>query len=273
MLPKCSDFEDLLRKMQERGYEVKRGKHISLRAPGQKRFTRLKTLGKEYAEDAIRIALKEQGSLKNRPAIAGNTTVLRHGSVTDISFLIDIEKNLSEGKGKGYEQWAKVFNVKQMANALCILREEGITSTEQLEERLSAATSDFEKASDQLKTTESEIRELRKLKQHILDYGRTREVYAKYQRLGRPEDFLEAHRAEIQIHLAAKKTFDEYKPKRVPKLKDLNLRLSKLSARQKTQYEEYRETRKNMQKWQAVQQSIESSLNRLEKEKHRGVSR
>ena len=273
MLPKCSDFEDLLRQMKEKGYEVKRGKHISLRGPGQKRFTRLKTLGKEYAEDAIRIALKEQGSLKNRPAIAGNTTVLRHGSVTDISFLIDIEKKLSEGKGKGYEQWAKVFNVKQMASALCILREEGITSTEQLEERLSAATSDFEKASEQLKTTESEIRELRKLKKHILDYGWTREVYAEYQHLGRPEDFLEAHRAEIQIHLAAKKAFDGYKPKRVPKLKDLNLRLSKLSARQKTQYEEYRETRKILQRWQAIQQSIESSLNRVEKEKHRGVSR
>ena len=120
---------------------------------------------------------------------------------------------------------------------------------------------------------ESEIRELRKLKQHILDYGRTREVFAEYQRLGRPDDFLEAHRAEIQIHLAAKKAFDEYKPKRVPKLKDLNLRLSKLSARQKTQYEEYRETRKNMQRWQAIQQSIESSLNRVEKEKRRGVSR
>ena len=269
----CNDFEELLQQMQEKGYEIKRGKYISLRAPGQKRFTRLKTLGKEYAEDAIRAVLKEQGGLKSRLAIAGKTAMLRHGSVPDIGFLIDIKKKLSEGKSKGYEQWAKVFNVKQMASALCILREEGITSTEQLEERLSAATSDFEKASDQLKTTESEIRELRKLKQHILDYGRTREVYAKYQRLGRPEDFLEAHRAEIQIHLAAKKTFDEYKPKRVPKLKDLNLRLSKLSARQKTQYEEYRETRKNMQKWQAVQQSIESSLNRLEKEKHRGVSR
>ena len=272
-LPGCNDFEDLLRQMQERGYEVKRGKYISLRAPGQKRFTRLKTLGKEYAEEAICTALKEQGGLKRKPVIARKTAMPRHGSVPDISFLIDIEKKLSEGKGKGYEQWAKVFNVKQMASALCILREEGITSTEQLEERLSAATSDFGKTSDQLKTTESEIRELRELKQHILDYGRTREVYVEYQRLGRPEDFLEAHRAEIQIHLAAKKAFDEYKPKRVPKLKDLNMRLSKLSARQKTQYEEYRKARKILQKWQAVQQNIESSLNRVEKEKHRGVSR
>ena len=104
------------------------------------------------------------------------------------------------------------------------------------------------------------------MKHHILDYGRTREIYAEYQRRGTSDDYLEAHRAEIQIHLAAKKAFEEFKPKRVPKLKDLNARLSVLSDRQKSQYEQYRKARNEMQKW-------ESSLNRLEKEKHRGVSR
>ena len=111
------------------------------------------------------------------------------------------------------------------------------------------------------------------MKQHILDYGRTREVFAEYQRRGKPNDYLEAHRAEIQIHLAAKKAFEAYKPKRVPKLKDLNVRLAALSNQQKSQYEQYREARKEMQRWQAVQQSVDSSLNRVEKEKLRGVSR
>lgn len=196
----------------------------------------------------------------------------------DISDRLCLEKGYSvitepEEKGKGYEQWAKVFNLKQMASAMCILREEGITSTGQMGEKLAAAISDFEQASDQLKETESEIRELRKMKQHILDYGRTREIYAEYQRRGTSDDYLEVHRAEIQIHLAAKKAFEEFKPKRVPKLKDLNARLSVLSDRQKSQYEQYRKARNEMQRWQAVRQSMESSLNRLEKEKHRGVSR
>jgi hypothetical protein len=142
-----------------------------------------------------------------------------------------------------------------------------------MDEKLAEVISDFEQASTQLKTTESEIRELRKLKQHILDYGRTREIFAEYQRRGRPDEYLEEHRAEIQLHLAAKKAFEEYKPKRVPKLKDLNARLSVLSDRQKSQYEQYREARKEMQRWQAVRQSVESSMNRLAKEKHRGVSR
>ena len=44
------DLEDLLRRLQREGYELKRGKYISARAPGQERFTRLKTLGADYAE-------------------------------------------------------------------------------------------------------------------------------------------------------------------------------------------------------------------------------
>lgn len=45
LLPGCTDLEDLLRRLQREGYELKRGKYISVRAPGQERFTRFKTLG------------------------------------------------------------------------------------------------------------------------------------------------------------------------------------------------------------------------------------
>ena len=270
-LPVCRDFEDFLRQMQEKGYEVKRGKFISLRAPGQKRFTRLKTLGNEYAEDSIRARLENQ-SQRTVPAI-GNKSKIRKHSGGDIAFLIDIEKKLSEGKGAGYEHWAKVFNVKQLANAMRIFREEGMSSMEELEAKVNAVISVFDAAADSLKETEREIRELKKLKTHILDYGRTREIYAEYVRRGKPESYLEAHRAEIQIHLAAKKAFEEYKPKKVPGLKAINARLTELSGHQKSQYEQYREYREKMQKWQAVQQNLLTALGKVEKEKHRGVSR
>ena len=53
LLPGCHDLEELLVRLQREGYELKRGKYISVRAPGQERFTRLKTLGADYAEDAL----------------------------------------------------------------------------------------------------------------------------------------------------------------------------------------------------------------------------
>ena len=91
---------------------------------------------------------------------------------------------------------------------------------------------------------------------------------------GKPEDFFEAHRADIQIHLAAKKAFEAYKPKKIPSLNVLNARLDELFAQQKSQYERYHETRENMRKWKAVQQNVNAILDRRTgKEKHRGVSR
>lgn len=53
LIPAAADFEDLLRRLQKEGYEIKRGKYISCRAPGQERFTRLKTLGVDYTEEAL----------------------------------------------------------------------------------------------------------------------------------------------------------------------------------------------------------------------------
>lgn len=57
MLPGCTSFDHFLKRMEAAGYEVKRGKYISFRAKGQERFTRAKTLGKEYAEDVLQAKL------------------------------------------------------------------------------------------------------------------------------------------------------------------------------------------------------------------------
>ena len=60
-IPQAKDFDDFLRLLQEQGYEAKRGKYVSFRAPGQERFTRCKTLGEAYTEEAIIERIKEIG--------------------------------------------------------------------------------------------------------------------------------------------------------------------------------------------------------------------
>ena len=84
LLPACSDLEELLRRLQREGYEIKRGKYISARAPDQERFTRLKTLGVDYTEEALaaRIAGRSRPSHQPKP---------QNGK---ISLLIDIQNNI-----------------------------------------------------------------------------------------------------------------------------------------------------------------------------------
>ena len=111
LLPGCTDLEDLLRRLQREGYELKRGKYISARAPGQERFTRLKTLGADYAEEALtaRIAGRPRPSRQPRQ---------RSGKV---SLLIDIQNNIKAQQSAGYQRWATIENLKRAAATMNFL--------------------------------------------------------------------------------------------------------------------------------------------------------
>ena len=109
LIPQVSSFEELLQRLQAAGYEIKPGKYVSCRAPGQERFTRLKTLGADYTEEAIRERIAGR---RTRTAKAPKAE--RRG----VNLLIDIENSIKAQQSRGYEQWAKIHNLKQAATAL-----------------------------------------------------------------------------------------------------------------------------------------------------------
>ena len=109
LIPQVSDFEELLSRLQAMGYEIKPGKYVSCRAPGQERFTRLKTLGADYTEEALRECIKGTRT---------RTTKAPKQQRNGISLLIDIQNSIKAQESRGYEQWAKIHNLKQAAKAL-----------------------------------------------------------------------------------------------------------------------------------------------------------
>ena len=133
--------------MEQSGYEVKQQRGvISFRAPGQERFTRLRssTLGKGYGQKDIEAALSGSGRNTEQPR-------------QRVNLVIDIQPRL-QGKGPGYERWAKVFNLKQMAAALAYLQENSLMEYEQLEKKASETVELFHTLSGQIKNTEVGLR-------------------------------------------------------------------------------------------------------------------
>lgn len=117
-------FYELLRLLLEMGYESKRGKYVSVKGKGQKKFLRFRSLGAGYREqDLERI-------------FAGETpqTVATEESKTEpkLDLLLDIQKIIAKGKGPGYERWAKVRNIKQMAQTLLFLEEHNLRDYDEL---------------------------------------------------------------------------------------------------------------------------------------------
>lgn len=247
---KPADFPAFLSLMEQAGYEVKQRRGaISFRAPGQERFTRLRsdTLGEGYSETDIRAALS---GFRQRPGQPRQK----------INLAIDIQSRL-QGKGPGYERWAKVFNLKQMAAALAYLQDNGLTDYEQLEQKATAATEHFHKLSDQIKSTEAALHTNMELKAATVQYAKTRPVFEKYKASKYSKKFLAEHEADIELYRAACADFKAILGgAKLPKMDTLKEEGLKLSEQKKKLYAEYRKTKADMQEVTTIKANIDYLL-------------
>ena len=117
---------------------------------------------------------------------------------------MDIQAKLQAGKGAGYTRWAKVFNLKQMAQTMNYLSENNLLEYAVLEEKAAAATAHHNELSAQIKAAEKRMAEIAVLRTHIVNYAKTREVYVAYRKAGYSKKFREEHEEEILLHQAAK---------------------------------------------------------------------
>ena len=156
--------------MQASGYEIKHGKYISCRAPGQERFTRLKTLGIDYTEEAIqkRIAGIRSHNVKTLKQEQG------------ISLLIDIENNIKAQQSASYEHWAKIHNLKQAAKTMNFLTENNIKQYEDLISRIDEIVLDSEQTATNLKQAEKKLSDMAVLIKNISTYQKTKDIYRGY---------------------------------------------------------------------------------------------
>ena len=246
---KTANFEAFLQKLEQQGYEIKRGKYTSVKGARQKRFIRLKTLGAGYSEDEIKAVIA--GKAEHRPHQK------QPPKEQPFQLLVDIQAKLAEGKGGGYERWAKKYNLKEMSKTLIFLQEQKIGSADDLKERADAALSRYHKLGDSIKAAEKRMAEIAVLRAHIVNYAKTRPVYDAYRKSGYSSKFLEAHREEVTLHKTAKAAFNESGLKKLPKVKDLNAEYSALLTKKKALYPEYRKTRDEMQEIVKAQKNVE----------------
>lgn len=243
-------FAELVGFLQEAGYEYKPGKQPALRGKGQTRFIRFRSLGSNYSVEALDAAIV--GKQFNR---TGKQEKRRSSQKHEKKFglLIDIQSKITEGKGAGYARWATVFNLKQMAQVMCFLQENGITSFDELTARTDAAVSRFNELGDSIKTAEVRLQEIAALKTHIINYSKTRDVYVAYRKAGYSRKFFEEHRESITIHKAAKDAFDKLGLKKLPRVKELSAEYAEVLATKKAAFPEYRKAREQMQEFLVAQ--------------------
>lgn len=188
--------------------------------------------------------------------------------------LVDIEAALRAGKGPGYERWAKVFNIKQLFQAVLYLKEHGDMNYAELKEKSDSTTANFNAVSAQIKELESKMNANAELQKQIVNYAKTRAVYVEYRKAGYSKKFRSAHEADILLHQAAKKYFDELGITKLPSVKGLREEYAALLEQKRKAYSAYKQDRDDMKELHNVRANVEYLLEiRTEPESQRSTEK
>ena len=251
LIPQVSSFEELLQRLQAAGYEIKPGKYVSCRAPGQERFTRLKTLGADYTEEAIR------ERIEGKRARAAKAPRADRGSV---SLLIDIENSIKAAQSKGYEHWAKIHNLKQAAKTMNFLTENKIEQYADLVSRIEEVTAESEQTADALKSVEKRLADMAVLMKHVATYQKTKPVYDAYRKAKSKERYRAGHERDIILHEAAAKALKAAGITKLPNPAALQKEYEALQAQKEVLYADYGKLKKKVREYDVIKQNIDSIL-------------
>ncbi len=232
---KPDGFDALMRLMEEAGYAIKRAAHISIKPPDGKRYIRLETLGAEYTEEALRRSLEGQH-------IHIPKTPRTDYTVSQVKRLVDIEAKLREGKGKGYAVWAERNNIDAKAQSVIFLKENHISSLDELESRIQHLLSERNTLLASIRKTQAELKEISQQRRAIRDYRRTKEVYTQYRDSGWSPVFYQQHQKEIDTHRQAQEVYAVHDGK-LPTLKELTADYEKLRQRKEATYAQLEQTK------------------------------
>ncbi len=226
------------------------------------------TLGDGYTPADLRAVIAgEKAHTPRKNAAAPVKPEKRSGNL-----LVDIQTKLRAGKGAGYARWATLFNLKQMAQTVAYLQDHELLDYAVLSEKAAEASAHFNELSARIKAAETRMAEIAVLREHIVNYAKTRDTYVAYRKAGYSKKFLAEHESEITIHKAAKNYFDGLGFKKLPTIKALNTEYAELLAEKKAAYADYRKAREEMKELLTAKANIDRILE-LDKEQEEANER
>ena len=254
-----ADLPAFLAALEAAGVQVLhgRGGAISFRLPGFERPARWRgsTLGDGYGPEVVQAVLEGRA-----PARAGGGGDARPRQKR-FSLVIDIQRRMAQGKGPGYERWAKVYNLKQMAAALQFLQENGLADCAALEAKTDAAVDRAQALAGELREIEEELSHTTQLMGAVVQYAKTRPVFDGYKAARYSKKYLAQHEAELADYRAAKAAINELLDgAKLPKMDALKKKRRELAERKKALSVQYRAAQREMREIVTAKGNIDHLL-------------
>ena len=289
-LSSAISFEDFSGKLLQQGVTVKESRgRLSYLTPDRTKPITARKLGDDFdrtavletltinAQNAARAAEKPMPKQESPRSIKArlqrNKAAINAPKQDSVQRMVDREAKRAEGKGIGYDRWAAVHNLKQMAATMSIYEESGFSSPEELEAALAAASAGLHETTGKLKAVESTLREKKDLQKQLLAYIKTKPARdgLKAQKTEKArKNYREQHESDFMIAEAATRYFKANGITKLPASKTLQAEIEQLMREKNTLYNEYREKREKTKELQTVKGNIEQILRR---EPERGKGR
>ena len=253
------DFDSFQAALRLAGVEVKWGKHLAFKIPGGRRFVRCSSLSEDYSETAI------------LERLAGRRNIAPKQEQATPNLLIDIQEKLKQAHSPGFERWARMFNLKEMAKTLSFLQDHGLMAYPDLESACDTAVQKYNGLSDRTKANSARMKEISEIQKHIGAYGKTREIYVQYCKMPpkKQAQFYAEHTSEIISCEAAKRYFDSLGLKKLPSIQSLKQEYAALLAENKKLYPEQKKAKAEMMELLTAKHNIMRILGLTEKDKRR----
>ncbi len=267
LIQTCSTLDELYEKLRLEDYTIKIGKYISIKGAGSERFTRTKTLGANYTEQALEKRIDDIIKAKKH-TIAQPTQAVKPPQ-KDIRSLIDITVKMASGKGKGFERWAKIYNLKEYAKTYNKILEKGLNTTEDLAGKVDILQADFDVVADKMNKINTRMKEIGNAKHHIYNYAKTRDIYKEYKERSFSENYRNLYPKEIEKHLEARDFYKSLGTEKPPKISDLQAEYEELLAQKKELLPSYKSAKNELLEYKIVKENIEMFLKIEQNEKQK----
>ena len=246
------DFSDRL--MQQYGIAVKESRgQLSYLPAGRTKFIRAHSLGDKFEKELVLATLKENA--KSQP-------IILHSNLEEkpdrIKKLVDIQAKLKQGKGIGYERWAKKHNLKAMAQTLILLQEKGLLNEDALDQRIAELDTKFHESLAVVKDLETRMANNQTLRRYAASYKQYRPLAQKRNAAKSPATFEEQHRAELTAYRAAVAYFKANNITKLPSPKKLEAEYAQLASEKAKFYEQYKEAKEELLKLKTAKQNVAS---------------
>ena len=250
MLYRATSFEDFSdRLMQQYGIAIKESRgQLSYLPAGRTKFIRAHSIGDKFEKGLVLATLQENAERKRAVQPKPDR----------IGKLVDIQVKLKQGKGIGYERWAKKHNLKAMAQTLILLEEKGLTDEDALNQRIAELETKYHDSLAVVKDLEGRMKTNNELRYHITAYTNTKNIAQQLKAAKRPAAFEEQHRAELTAYRTAAAYLKANNITKLPSPKKLEAEYNAMASEKAKFYEQYKEAKEELLKLKTAKQNVAS---------------